>query len=87
MYVPIIPVSGATNLGERKIFLPSRGRPIGTFFEILLSKPQKLGRATAPLAPPNMAPGFFQTLMGPTGLVYSKGEDKFSGLWWWKGLD
>ena len=38
------------NLGERKFWL------IGTFFEILLSKSQKLRGATAPLAPPLTRP-------------------------------
>ena len=40
------------NLGERNFFLPYKGRLIATFIEILLSKSQKLGGATAPLAPP-----------------------------------
>ena len=40
------------NLGERNFFLPNKGQLIGNFFEILLSKSQKLRGATAPLAPP-----------------------------------
>ena len=44
------------NLGERNFFLLSRGWLIGTFFEILLSKSQKLRGATAPLAPPLTRP-------------------------------
>ena len=40
------------NLGERNFFLPNKGQLIGNFFEILLSKYQKLGGAMAPLAPP-----------------------------------
>ena len=39
-------------LGERKNFLPNKGRLIDKIFEILLSKSQKLGGATTPLAPP-----------------------------------
>ena len=40
------------NLGERNFFLPNKGKLIGNFFEILLSKYQKLGGAMAPFAPP-----------------------------------
>ena len=35
------------NLGERNFFLPNKGQLIGNFFEVLLSKSQKLGGATA----------------------------------------
>ena len=48
------------NLGEQNFFLPNKGQLIGNFFEILLSKSQKLGGAMAPLAPPltrALAPG------------------------------
>ena len=42
------------NLGERKFFLSNKSRLIDQIFEILLSKSQKLGGATTPLAPPLM---------------------------------
>ena len=51
-FLPFRGLVSILNLGERKFFLPNKGRLIDKIFEILLSKSQKLGGATAPLAPP-----------------------------------